>query len=115
MIDYDQNKEYLHHNYRNVNNLFGWVMSQKLPVGSFKWLQNTSQFNKKFVKNYNQDSNEGYVLEVDVQYPERLDDLHNGLPSLKIMIIEKVLQPICMIKKEYVIHIRNLKQALING
>ena len=42
MIDYDQNKEYLHHNYRNVNNLFGWVMSQKLSVGSFKWLQNTS-------------------------------------------------------------------------
>ena len=112
MIDYDQNKEYLHHNYRNVNNLFGWVMSQKLPVGSFKWLQNTSQFNKKFVKNYNQDSNEGYVLEVDVQYPERLDDLHNGLPSLKIMIIEKVLQPICMIKKRICYTYKKFKTSI---
>ena len=36
----------------------------------FKWVENTSQFNKDFIQNYNEDSHEGYFLEVDVQYPE---------------------------------------------
>ena len=56
----------------------------------FKWVENTSQFNKDFIQNYNEDSHEGYFLEVDVQYPGILHDLHNRLPFLpKIMKIEK--------------------------
>ena len=47
-------------------------MSRKLPVNCFKWVENKFQFNEDFIKNYNQDSDEGYFLEVDVQYTEKL-------------------------------------------
>ena len=46
-------------------------MSQKLPVNSFKWIKNTSHFNEDFIKDYNEESDEGYFLEVDVQYLEK--------------------------------------------
>ena len=41
-------------------------MSQKLPVNNFEWIKDTSQFNEDFIKNYNEESDEGYFLEVDV-------------------------------------------------
>ena len=66
-------------------------MSQKLPVNNFEWIKDTSQFNEDFIKNYNEESDEGYFLEVDVQYPEKLHELHNDLPFLpERMNIEKV-------------------------
>ena len=43
-------------------------MSQKLPVNYFEWIEETSQFNEDFIKNYNDKSDEGYSLEVDIQY-----------------------------------------------
>ena len=46
-------------------------MSQKLPVNKFEWIEEISQFNKDFRKNYNQETDEGYFLEVDVQYPKK--------------------------------------------
>ena len=58
-----------HHILIVSNNLYGWAMSQKLPVNNFKWIEETSQFNKDFLKSYNEESNEKYFLEVDVQYP----------------------------------------------
>ena len=57
-------------------------MSQKLPVNNFKWIKDVSQFNKNFIKNYNEESDEGYFLEDDVQYLEKLHELHNCLPFL---------------------------------
>ena len=45
-------------------------MLQKLPVNTFEWIEETFQFNENFVKNYTEESDEGYFLEVDVQYPE---------------------------------------------
>ena len=45
-------------------------MSQKFPVNNFEWIEHTSQFNEDFIKNYNEESDEGYFLEVDVQYPK---------------------------------------------
>ena len=45
-------------------------MSKKLPVNNFEWIEGTSKFNEDFMRNYNEESNEGYFLEVDVQYPE---------------------------------------------
>ena len=55
-------------------------MSQRLSVDGFKWVENTSQFSKNFIENYNEDKDEGYFLEVDVQYPRKLHELHNNLP-----------------------------------
>ena len=57
-------------------------MSQKLPVNNFEWIKDTSQFNEYFIKNYNEESNKGYFLEVDVQYLEKLHELRNYLPFL---------------------------------
>ena len=59
-----------------------WEMSQKLPVNNFKWIKDASQFNENFIKNYNEESDEGYFLEDDVQYLEKLHELHNCLPFL---------------------------------
>ena len=55
-------------------------MLQKLPVNDFDWTKDTSQFNEKFIQNYNEESDEGYFLEVDVQYLEKL--LRNDLQFL---------------------------------
>ena len=115
MKDYDKNKESSYLKYWDVNNLYGWAMSQKLPVNKFEWIEDTSQFNENFMKNYNEESDKGYFLEVDVQYPEKLHELHNDLPFLpERMKIEKVEKLVANLhdKTEYVIHIRNLKQAL---
>ena len=57
-------------------------MSQKLPVNNFEWFKDTSQFNEDFIKNYNEDSDEGYFREVDFQYIKKLHNLHNDLPFL---------------------------------
>ena len=63
---------------------------QKLLLGGFKWLENTSWFNKDFIRNYNEDSDVIYFLAVDVQYPEKLHEHHHDLPFLpKRMKIKK--------------------------
>ena len=115
MKDYDKNKESSYLQYWDVNNLYGWAMSQKLPVNNFEWIKDTSQFNEDFIKNYNEESDEGYFLEADVQNLEKLHELHNHLPFLPERIkIEKVEKLVINLrnKAEYVIHTRNLKQAL---
>ena len=57
-------------------------MSQKLPVNNFEWIKDTIQFNKDFIKSYNEESDEGYFPKVDVQYPKKLHELHKDLPFL---------------------------------
>ena len=90
-------------------------MLQKLPVNNFAWIKDTSQFNEDFIKNCNEESDEGNFLKVDVQYLDKLYELHNDLPFLpERMKIEKVEKLVANLhdKTEYVIHIKNLKQAL---
>ena len=58
--------------YLDANNLYGWVMSQKLPVNGFRWVEQLSRFNMRFIKNYNENSGIGYFLEVDINYSEKL-------------------------------------------
>ena len=58
---YDKNKELSYLQYWDVNNLYGWPMSQELPVNTFEWIKDTSQFNEDFIKNYNEESDEGYI------------------------------------------------------
>ena len=57
-------------------------MSQKLPVNNFRWIEDISEFDESFIKNYNEESDERYFFKVDVQYSENLHNLHNGLPFL---------------------------------
>ena len=91
MKDYDKNKESTYIQYWGVNNSYGWAMPQKLRINSFEWIKDTSQFNEDFIKIYNEESDKGYFLEVDVQYLENLHNLHNDLPFLPERIkIEKV-------------------------
>ena len=74
-----------------------------------------SQFNEDFIKKYNEESDEGYFLEIDFQYSEKLHELHNDLPFLpERMKIESVKKLVANLhdKIEYVKHIINLKQAL---
>ena len=77
MKDYDKNKESSYLQYWDVNNLYGCAMSQKLPVNNFEWIKVIFKFNKDFIKHYNEESDEGYFLEVDVQYLEKLYKRHN--------------------------------------
>ena len=118
MQDYDQNKESSYLKFWDVNNWYEWIMSRKLLLGNFKWVGKTYQFNKNFIENYNEDSDEGYFLEVDVQYPKNLHDLYNDLPFLpermKIRKVEKLVAK-WHDEKEYIIHIRNSKQAWNDG
>ena len=64
--DYDKHKESSYLQYRDVNNLYGWAMSQKLLVKNLEWIKDTSQVNEDFIKNYNEESDEGYFLEADI-------------------------------------------------
>ena len=58
--------------YLDGNNFYGWVMSQKIPINGFKWVGKSklSRFNEKFIKNYSDNSDIGYFLEVDIDYPK---------------------------------------------
>ena len=93
-------------------------MLQKLPVNNFDWIKGTSEFNEGFIKNYNEENDEGYFLEVEVQYPEKIHELHTDLPFLpERMKIDNAENLVTNLndKTECFIHIRNLKQALNHG
>ena len=93
-------------------------MSQTLPVYGFKWVENASQFIEDVTENCTEDSGEGYFLEVDFQYPEKLDDLHIDLffqsQRMKIEKFQKLVAHLHK-KKGYLIDIRNFKDALNHG
>ena len=118
MKNYNKNIESSYLMYLDANNLYRWAMSQQLPVNGFKWVKYLSKFNEIFIRNYDENSDKGYFLEVDVDYPKKLFDLHKDLPFLperkKVNKIEKL---ICNIedKEKYVVHIKVLKQALNHG
>ena len=119
MKNVDKNIESSYIEYSDANNLYRWVMSQKLPVNDFKWVkqEELSKLNEDFIKNYDENGNIGYFFEVDIDYWKTLFDLHKDLPFLpESKEANKVEKLICDIedKRKYVIHIRALKQALNN-
>ena len=67
-----ENKESSYLKYWDVNDLYGWAMSQKLLLDGFKWVEETSQFNEDFIKSYNEDGDIGCSIEVNAQYPNEL-------------------------------------------
>ena len=118
MNNYNEDEESSYIKYLDANNLYGWAMSQKLPVSNFKWFKDTSKINGDFTKNCYENSKKGYILEVDVKYPKKLHDLHSNLPFLPRRVkIDKCKKLVCDLhnKKKYVVHIKSLKQALNHG
>ena len=55
-------------------------MSQKLPLNNSEWTKETSRFDEDFIKKYNEESDKGYFLVINVQYIEKLHEIHNDLP-----------------------------------
>ena len=82
MKNYDRNIESSHLMYLDANNLYGWIMSQKLPLYSFEWVETLSEFNEHFIKGDDENSDKGYILEEDVEYPKNLFNLHKDIPFL---------------------------------
>ncbi|CAH0562755.1 unnamed protein product [Brassicogethes aeneus] len=119
---YDSSKPSKYLMYFDVNNQYGWAMSQYLPFGGFDWVDANID-----VTSIPDDANEGYMLEVDLSYPEQLHDLHKDIPFCPQHINPKTGKPPKAAgeltklmatlngKTKYVIHYRALKQALANG
>ena len=100
MKNYDKSKESSYIQYLDANNLYGAAMSEKLRINKFKWVNDISRINEKFVKSYDKKySDKGYILEVDVDYLSKLHKLHSDMPFLpERMKIDKT-QKFCMIKR----------------
>ena len=99
--------------------LYEWAMTQNLPVGGFRCIEKPEIFNSsEMISRLVEKDKKGYVLEVDVEYPEELHNEHNDFPFLcEKMEIKKVekLVPNLSDKKKYVVHIRAFDQALKHG
>ena len=135
--EYDPEKPTSFITYQDSNNLYGEAMTQSLPVSDFKWVD------EKDVKSFNvmtvqDDADTGYFLEVDLEYPKELHDLHSDYPLApeKMLISHEMLSPYQQQLKEnlgykparveklvpnlwnkekYIIHYRNLKFYLAQG
>ena len=80
--DYNKVEEESFLQYDDVNNPDGFAVIQPLPVDGFKFVKNVSKIDEDFIKNYDEDSYKGYILEVDLEYPKNLHDLHSDLRFL---------------------------------
>ena len=80
MNNYDKSIESSCLMYLDASNLYGWAMSKKLHVNGFKWENDLSRFNENIIKNYNENSDVGCFVEVDIEYPKQLRSFHKGLP-----------------------------------
>ena len=82
-------------------------MTQKLPVGDFKFKKNVQKFAEDFIKNCDGDSDKGDIFKVDVEDLKNLYDLHSDLPFLpERMKINKCSKLVCNLydEKSYVVH-----------
>ena len=76
---YDPEKPSSHIIYLDVNNLCGWAMSQPLPTGAFRW-EEDSELLAKGIADHPADDPEGFIFEVDLEYPEELHKAHSAFP-----------------------------------
>ena len=87
MKDYDRKKKPSYIQYLDANNLYGKAMTEKLPVRGFKWMEDISKIDE---------DNKGYILDVDVDYPSKLQNLHSDLPFLpERMVINNTKKLVC--------------------
>ena len=114
---YDPSTEEKYLMYFDVNALYSWAMTQYLPFGKFEWVKD---INKRDFFKVSDTSDVGYVLEVDLEYPENIHDDHKDLPLCPEhrappgSKFKKLLTTLTN-KERYVIHYRALKQAIDNG
>ena len=94
MNDYDAKKPSKFITYLDVNNLYGWTMSEYLPYGRFKWLKNVDGFD---VMSISDKSTIGYFLEVDLEYPDDLHETDNDYPLApeKLAVSSNILSKYC--------------------
>ena len=81
--DYNRELDDSYLMYLDANNLYGWAMSERLPTGNFKWLENLPEAPEeieKFLSNYKENSSKGIILEVDLEYQKELHQLHHEYP-----------------------------------
>ena len=111
---FNPNEDTTYLQYLDANNLYGWAMLQPLPTGGFNW----TDVNPNEISELATRTDKGYILEVDVSYPKDLHNSHNDLPfmceRMEINGVEKLV-PNLRDKKNYVIHIQALSQALQHG
>ena len=79
MKSYDSSKESIYISYLDANNLYGGAIIQYLPYGRFKWL-NQKELNNFRLNSISENSSIGYTLEVGLEYPSELHNLHNDYP-----------------------------------
>ena len=118
MKNYDKNKESSYLVYVDANNLCGWSMCKKLPVSDFNYIDDILILTEDFIKNYDEDSDKGYIFVVDVEYPRNLHKLHSDLPFLPERVkVCNCTRLVCNLqdKEDYPVHILALKQALNHG
>ena len=118
MKDYNKDEEESFLQYNDANNLYGFAMPETLPADDFEWMKNLSKIGEDFTKDYDENSNKGYILEVNVEYPKNLHNLDSDLPFLTERVkIDKCNKLLCNLydKEIYFVHIRSLKQALNHG
>ena len=137
MKTYDEKAPSKYVMYLDANNLYGWAMSQYLPTGGFKWMTE-NQINNLDLAKYKEDSKKGLILEVDLEYPKELHDLHNDYPlgpekvcvtkdmlseycqktatkyNIKTGLVNKLI-PTLRNKEKYMLHYRNLQLYLDLG
>ena len=82
MKNYNKNVPSSYSEYLDANNLYGWAMCKKVPVDSFRWTEHLDMYTGNFIKNYDENSDYGCVLEIDTEYPKILRGLHKDLPFL---------------------------------
>ena len=101
MKNYDKSNISSYLEYLDANNQYGWAMLEKPPVDDFEWIKkiDLSKFTEEFIRNYDENSDKRYVLEVDVEYPKHISMLHSDLPFLpERMKINKCTKLVCTIE-----------------
>ena len=112
--DYDPKKPLTFITYLDMNNLYGWTMTEYLPYNEFEWLENIDEFD---INSTSEKSDTGYFLKVDLEYPDALHELHNdcSLAPEKLAVSNNILSKYCKgIADRYKIKVSDVKKLIPN-